>query len=75
MIDIIIKLVLFVFVFFICLIMVKRFNKPVYDGRLVLSKNEEGIKVFNLLLDEDLEMLEHKTSINFKVINNMASSE
>lgn len=38
-----------------------------YDGKLVITEQDEGPKVFSLEIDGDPEEIEHKKSIAFKV--------
>lgn len=64
---------LFVGIFGVILILIgissflHKSKKPVYDGRIIITKDEMDITRYSLLLDEDLDILEHKKTITFVV--------
>ncbi len=43
--------------------------KHSYDGKIVISVNEEGVKNFLLELDGDPERLEEQKSVTFKIVS------
>lgn len=53
----------------------KKSKKPVYDGRIIITKDEMDITRYSLLLDEDLDTLEHKKTITFVVTRGEAVVE
>lgn len=66
MIYIIVGLNLAFLCFGVKLIAQKR-NSIFYDGRIIITKDDEGITRYSLLIDKDLDILEHKKSITFMV--------
>ncbi len=44
-------------------------RKHSYDGKIVISVTEEGVKNFLLELDGDPERLEEQKSVTFKIVS------
>ncbi len=44
-----------------------------YDGQIVITTREDGSKLFSLQLEEELEMVEKRELVTFKIIRHKES--
>lgn len=68
MFDFLIYLV-FSFVFVFLIITYYKASNKVYDGEIVVSVSEDGVKRFSLELNGDPNEIETKLSVTFKVVS------